>query len=594
MLNLMGLLGAAKKAGKKIYHGTADLFDDFDVSKSADGSIWFTDNKSKILSGDVGASTSGNVMERIIDEDKLKLATWDDIDKYSTDQLINQGFDGVKMVDDDEITYQIFSPEKLSKVESLNKPQGLPMDTPSRMARAKEQGFNVDDVTYRWLSEDYPENKMPVNSRYKFGDAIYSSPDPSYGQAYANELSDSPVVYPMISKGKIASKGDAVNAEKVLRDQGLMPKDYTQRMNAINKQLKADGFTGLDFAGERMMFDENTSRSVFAAFDPAKKDSSNILASKPSATIGAGLLGAGALTGSEEADAGALGKTSGLLMDTASRMARAKEQGFDVDTPYYHGTNVEFDSFDADLGNQRDVGFYGSGNYFSPDQDVAEEYAVSLVDDTGVGDVNVVEAMLNYKKPFIWDKENPDALLSLLKDAGVRSPYVDNIANATDLRAFDKYLKDNGHDAVIVKNMFGNIDEVMVPNSSQIRSPDAQFNPAKTGSSNLLASNPVATAGAGILGLGAATQSNDTYADYSPSNLARLRNDDVGGYQAPRSEMGARAASLLADANKRGSDDPLLGLLAPELPAELLNKMAYDDERGLTDYAKAYFGLLGF
>ena len=109
--------GSVVEAGKKIYHGTSDLFDDFDVSKSADGSIWFTDNKSKILSGDVGASTSGNIMERMIDEGRLKLATWDDADKYSTGQLIDQGFDGVKMAEEGETTYQIFNPEKLSKVD---------------------------------------------------------------------------------------------------------------------------------------------------------------------------------------------------------------------------------------------------------------------------------------------------------------------------------------------------------------------------------------------------------------------------------------------------------------------------------------------
>jgi hypothetical protein len=211
----------------------------------------------------------------------------------------------------------------------------------------------------------------------------------------------------------------------------------------------------------------------------------------------------------------------GLMdMSTPARMARAKEQGFDVDNPVYHGTNVEFDSFDANLGNQRDIGFYGSGNYFSPDKEVAEGYAGSLVDDTEIGDVNVVKAMLNYKKPFIWDKENPDALLSLLNDAGVRSPYVDNIANSRDLRAFDKYLKDNGHDAVIVKNRFGDIDEVMVPSSSQIRSPDAAFDPAKISSSNLLASNPVATTGAGLM-------ANVTG---QPSNLSSYMQGNTDAY----------------------------------------------------------------
>jgi len=173
----------------------------------------------------------------------------------------------------------------------------LDMSTPARMARAKEQGYNVDDVTYRWLSEDFPDNKLPTNSRYKFGDAIYSSPEPSYGQAYANEISSNPVAYPMVARGKIANKDDAIRAEKILIEEGRNPKDYTQSMNAINQQLKTEGFTGLDYAGERMMFDEDTSRSIFAAFDPTKASSSNILASNPVVGATAGALATGGNVG---------------------------------------------------------------------------------------------------------------------------------------------------------------------------------------------------------------------------------------------------------------------------------------------------------
>ena len=298
----------------------------------------------------------------------------------------NASLEDVYAAIDDMSSVNMATPDAIKAFNGESSPSGLlDMSTPARMARAKEQGYNVDDVTYRWLSEDYPDNKLPTNSRYKFGDAIYSSPEPSYGQAYANEMSSNPVAYPMVARGKIANKDDAIRAEKILIEEGRKPKDYTQTMNAINQQLKTEGFTGLDYAGERMMFDEDTSRSIFAAFDPTKASSSNILAS-----------------------------------------------------------------------------------------------------------------------------------------------------------------------------------------------------------------NPAALAGAGILGLGAAAQSNDTYADYSPSNLAKLRNDDVGGYQAPQSMAAANIAGLMGDANKVGYDDPLMGMVAPQLPSELMNKIAYNDERGLLDYAKAYAGLLGF
>ena len=439
-------------------------------------------------------------------------------------------------------------------IQAFGSDDVIQMDTPSRMARAKEQGYNVDDVTYRWLSEDYPDNKLPTNSRYKFGDAIYSSPEPSYGQAYANELSSNPVAYPMIARGKIANKDDAIRAEKTLIEEGRKPKDYTQSMNAINQQLKTEGFTGLDYAGERMMFGEDTSRSIFAAFDPAKTGSSNILASNPAASTGAGILGLAAMAGSDDADAGVLSKAKGLLMDTPSRMARAKEQGFDVDTPVYHGTSEDFDSFDPDraIGTQ----FWSTTNKAEIESG-----------DVGAQGSGVIKEMYHkIKNPAGWeeyDKFGIDELISRGYD-GLKLP--DGNGNYT-YTAFDP---------------------------SQYRSVDAAFDPAKTGSSNLLASNPVATAGAGILGLGAAAQSNDTYADYSPANIARLQSDDVGSIEAPQSMAAANIAGLMGSVNKVGYDDPLLGMVASQLPSELMNKIAYNDKRGLLDYAKAYAGLLGF
>lgn len=100
---------------KTIFHGTADEFDDFDVTKSADGTIWFTDTKSKIEGGEAGASSAGRIIERTIDEENLKLGNYDDADQFSTDELIDQGYDGLRLVDDDQITYQIFDPDKLGR-----------------------------------------------------------------------------------------------------------------------------------------------------------------------------------------------------------------------------------------------------------------------------------------------------------------------------------------------------------------------------------------------------------------------------------------------------------------------------------------------
>ena len=106
-----GLLGTTK-----LYHGTSPeaarriLQEGFDVSKSADNTGWFTTNKSI---GENVTTGKGSVLESSIDESKLKLAGWDEIDKYSVNELINMGYDGVKMTDNGETVYQMFYPEKL-------------------------------------------------------------------------------------------------------------------------------------------------------------------------------------------------------------------------------------------------------------------------------------------------------------------------------------------------------------------------------------------------------------------------------------------------------------------------------------------------
>lgn len=152
------------------------------------------------------------------------------------------------------------------------------------------------------------------------------------------------------------------------------------------------------------------------------------------------------------------------------------------------------------------------------------------------------------------------------------------------------------HDGNIFKGMEIDPDtkHTIMFSPKDIRSTNAKFDPANSQSSNILASKPAATIGAGILGAIGASQSGKTYADYSPSNLARLQNDDVGGYQAPFSGLLARAAMGANSLNDRGVDDPLMQFVAPRLPSELMNKVAYNDERGILDRIKAAAGLLGF
>ncbi len=119
ILDEVATTGTNKTKEKTLYHATDETFDEFDINKSADGSIWFSDNKEMIEAGYDGVGKRKNVMERSIDESKLKLASWDDADKYMNPQLIQMGFDGVKYSEPGkkDITYQIFNPQKLNKIK---------------------------------------------------------------------------------------------------------------------------------------------------------------------------------------------------------------------------------------------------------------------------------------------------------------------------------------------------------------------------------------------------------------------------------------------------------------------------------------------
>jgi hypothetical protein len=110
---------AAATTPTRVFHGTSQKAADaiaqagFDVNRSADGTIWFTTNRAQIEGGNVAASGAGAVIERLLDERTLKLGGWAETDRYSTDELMQLGFDGLRLPGEGEVTFQIFYPEKL-------------------------------------------------------------------------------------------------------------------------------------------------------------------------------------------------------------------------------------------------------------------------------------------------------------------------------------------------------------------------------------------------------------------------------------------------------------------------------------------------
>ena len=92
-----------------------------------------------------------------------------------------------------------------------------------------------------------------------------------------------------------------------------------------------------------------------------------------------------------------------MAMDEASRMARAKGMGFDVDTPLYHGTDANFPRFDAAAqGSRTQAATARAGTWATDSPKTAESYADYAAKDAPVRDL--VQASERAESLGQWDK----------------------------------------------------------------------------------------------------------------------------------------------------------------------------------------------
>jgi hypothetical protein len=247
-----------------------------------------------------------------------------------------------------------------------------------------------------------------------------------------------------------------------------------------------------------------------------------------------------------------------LPMDEASRMARAREQGFDVDTRYYHGTpyaqGIADEGFSPSfLGKGHDE--YGPGFYFSDDPRLASGYAreTRAKGDGREVSPGMIEAFLRSnplniiregdkssasaiptgiplkltqqsaedmieRAPGVLDVDGPlsnffepsspagytqsDISKVAQEYAGDDADYLLNDLYRGDSQSFLDALTDvTGVDSVDVffpEFPLSSVKTVFRPD--QIRSPYAAFDPDQVGSPNLLAGLGPAAVGAGLLG----------------------------------------------------------------------------------------------
>lgn len=128
----------------------------------------------------------------------------------------------------------------------------------------------------------------------------------------------------------------------------------------------------------------------------------------------------------------AMKRVDDLPMDQASRMARARDMGFDVDTPLYHGTSETFDAFDPGRvgmasGNE---GHIGRGIYLSDDAREAGTYA------RGEG-ANIIPAYVRGEGfdlssgPYPASQDNLNVYRNL-RDLGIDDPHVREVNKRLD------------------------------------------------------------------------------------------------------------------------------------------------------------------
>lgn len=145
---------------------------------------------------------------------------------------------------------------------------GLPMDQASRMARAEQQGYHINEPVYH---ETAAGNKIR-QFKPAYGTSVWFTTDKS-------------------TLGENGAAGTGQVIEAFLKHKKLAGWDEYDKYST--DQLIGMGYDGARLGKDIVMFSPKNIRSVNAAFDPAKADSSFLLASdtgKPS-LLGAALAG---------------------------------------------------------------------------------------------------------------------------------------------------------------------------------------------------------------------------------------------------------------------------------------------------------------
>jgi len=254
----------------------------------------------------------------------------------------------------------------------------------------------------------------------------------------------------------------------------------------------------------------------------------------------------------------------GLPPETADRLVRASEQGYDVTTPYYHGTgSPDITMFQGER---------GSAGHFSRDPKFAENFAYEKE-----GAPAIYPVYLRHGKQFnVKIPEDLDVLRNHLRSVDISLGEEEafqrmklGLADYTDLERLAPRIREAGFNSYVdYEDIGGGPTGIAVFDPSDVRSVNAEFNPKRTKSGNILAGGAAAA-----VGIGAGTQSNEAEAgmlDMGLRTVAKpieraLRSADMeravvrGAREVlPRTApiSAGEKSAILADIEKAGIGDP--------------------------------------
>jgi hypothetical protein len=179
------------------------------------------------------------------------------------------------------------------------------MEQGARMQRAQDLEFDTSRPLYHYT--DKLENgreitslqPSPADAQTKLGRGIYTSPKTQYGDRYVRQEKDIAEGYnenaraiPVYARGKLAtgdeyeaaykSAQESLGIQRGVVDTETKLKARNNIQNEAQRILKDQGFTGVQFMDEVMIFDPKDVRSINAEFDPTKADSADLLSSRQS------------------------------------------------------------------------------------------------------------------------------------------------------------------------------------------------------------------------------------------------------------------------------------------------------------------------